>query len=215
MKRGSHFRQDFRATMLFPRNFAKAGGFEQAAELAGENRGLCSHVIVKKIILGVMQVGDGADDFIEDHQRRSHERARLEWLQRGQDGGGHLMLDDNGAPPAHGVDGDCALLRQQANAGEALGQLPVSIFGNQFVAGMPPPEIDAGTLEEFPGGFAEKLDQSGRVGALCGLGGDLKQQLLESLVRIDVNRRGRRLSVRGFQSVTDGRNGIFEILTSD
>jgi len=73
-------------------------------------------------------------------------------------------------------------LRKEAETDEAFGQLPGGLLSDEFVATVASPEINPADLEKLARGGAKKLDQRGGVGALRGLGGDPKKQLLEGLV---------------------------------
>ena len=84
--------QDFGAAVLLARSLAEPGGFQQTAQLSGQNSGFGGKVLIKKFFIGIMQKGYRADDFIEDHQRSSHQGrgpqtdARREtWVSHGLD----------------------------------------------------------------------------------------------------------------------------------
>ena len=75
--------QNFGAAMLLARGLAQPGGFEQTAQLTGQDGGFGGEVVVKEILIGIMQKRGRADDFIEDHQRGGHQRTGLELASAG------------------------------------------------------------------------------------------------------------------------------------
>jgi hypothetical protein len=119
-----------------------------------------------------MQKRYRADDFIEDHQRGGHHGAGLKLARRGEGRARLHLIDEDCAAPAHGLGSDGALLREQPEADETLGQLAIGLFSDELVAGESTPEINAAHLEELASGAAKKLDQRGGAGAFGGRGGD-------------------------------------------
>ena len=105
-----------------------------------------------------MQKRYRADDFIEDHQRSSHQRLGFKLMRGGKRGRRLHSIDEDRAAAANGIGRDRALLGKKANADEILSQLAVGLFSNKFVAGVTAPEIDAADLEKFPSRAAEEVD---------------------------------------------------------
>ena len=94
------------------------------------------------------------------------------------------MIREDRPAAAHSLGGDGALLREQAETDETLGQLAIGLLSDQFVAGMAAPEINPADLEELAGGAAEELDQGVGVGAFRSLGGDPQEELLKGIVGV-------------------------------
>jgi hypothetical protein len=104
-------------------------------------------------------------------------------------------IDEDGPAGAHGVGRNCAVLRKQAQADEALDQLAVSLFSDKLVARLAPPEINAGDLKELAAGAAKKLDQRGGIGTFRSLGSELHEELLKRILRIGCVEVGRGVAV--------------------
>ncbi len=68
-----NIRQDFGATILLSRSLAQSRRFQQAPQLAGQDRGLGSKIFVEEVVVGIVQERSGSDDLVENHQRCSHE----------------------------------------------------------------------------------------------------------------------------------------------
>jgi hypothetical protein len=110
------------------------------------------------------------------------------------------------------------VLRQQAQSDKTLGQLTVSLFSHQFVARMPPPEINSGALKELAGSAAEKLDQRSRIGSFGRFRRNPQKEFLKRLIGTAVGagfRRRRQVASCHGQSLTECRQTILAILTSD
>ena len=63
-----NIRQDFGATILLARSLAQPRRFEQAAQLAGQDRGLGGQIFVKEVVVGIVQERNRSNDFVEHHQ---------------------------------------------------------------------------------------------------------------------------------------------------
>ena len=74
---------------------------------------------------------------------------------------------------------------------ETLGQFAVGLFPNEFVSGLPPPEINSGALKEFAGDAAEKLNQGIWIGAFRRFLGNTQKEILKGIVGVDVDPPGR------------------------
>ncbi len=184
MQGGSNLGEDFGTAVLLARGLAEPRGFQQAAQLPGQDGGLGSKVFIKKSFIGIMQKRCRADNFIEDHQRSSHEGVGFK-LPRGGESRGRLYLVDEDRPAStDGFGGNGALLGKKTKADETLGQLAVGLLSDEFVAGVAPPEIDAADLEKFASGAAEELDQSVGIGALRCLGSDPQKKFLKGIVGV-------------------------------
>jgi hypothetical protein len=130
------------------------------------------------------------------------------------------LIDEERAAPAHGLGSDSALLGEQPEADETLGQLAVGLFSDELIARVSTPEINAANLEELARGAAKKLDQRGGTGAFRGLGGDPQEEFLKSIVGSKQGaafwrRRRHRIGFGHLHSVLSFRHRFFMILTSD
>ena len=155
---GRDLGEDLGPPMFLARGFAEPGCFQQAAELPGQDSGLGGEVLIKKSLFGVVQKRRRADDFIEDHQRSGHQGAGLKLARRGEGRARRHLIDEDRAAPAHGFCRDGALLGQQPEADEPLGELAVGLFSNELVTRVTTPEINAANLEELAAGAAKELD---------------------------------------------------------
>ena len=171
--------QNFGSAVLFARSFSQPGGFEQAAQLPGQNGSFGGQVFIKKSFVGIMQKRHCADDFIEDHQRSGHQGSRFELAQCRDSRAGLQVVYEDRPAAAHGFRGDSALLRPQPDADKSLGQLAIGLLADEFVAGVAAPEINTTDLEKLAGGTTEEVDQRTRVGALRGLGGNPQEEASE------------------------------------
>ena len=154
-------RQNFGAAVFFARGLAQPGRFQQAAQLAGQDRGLGGKIFVKEIVVGIVQKRNRANHFVENHQRRCHQRARLKF-RRGREGRGLHMIGEDGPPLSHRFGRDRTLVRTQAEADEALRQLAIGLLANQFVGEVATPEIDAGHLKELARGLGRTTGSRSR-----------------------------------------------------
>lgn len=68
-----------------------------------------------------------------------------------------------------------------------LGEFAVSLFAYEFVAGVPPPEINTGALEEVAGDSAEKLYQGIYIGALSSFCRNKQKEILKGIVEVGVS----------------------------
>ena len=73
MQRVGHIRQDFGAAVLLPGRVAESCRFQQAAQLTRQDRRLGGNVLVEEVVVGIMQKRHCANDFVENHQRRSQQ----------------------------------------------------------------------------------------------------------------------------------------------
>ena len=118
---------------------------------------------------------------------------------------------------AHGFGRHGTLLRQQAEADEAIGQLAIGLLRHQFVAGMPPPEINSADLKKLARG-AQKTGLTNAVGALRSLGGDRREKFLKCIVGTGAARPsgdGAELPSTMFRVSPLGQDRVLAILTSD
>jgi hypothetical protein len=186
--------------------------------LPGQDSGFGSEVVIKKSFVGVMQKGRRSDDFIEDHEGSGHQGTGFKLEQRRNGRARLQVVYEDGPAAAHGFGGNGALLRQQPDADETLGQFAIGLLANEFVAGVTAPEINPTDLEELAGGLAKELNQGSGVGAFRSFGGDPQKEFLKGIVgivRCAGFRRHRRIAFGHLQKVTAGQRRIFMILTSD
>src|SRR5258708_18954130 len=135
MKGGSDLSQDFGAAVLLARSLAEPCGFQQAAELAGQDGGLGGGGFIKKSFIRVLQERCRADDFIEDHQRSGHQGAGFELERRRESRRRLHLVDEDRAADAYGLGGDRTLLAEEAEADGTGGQLCLGLFSGRVVAG--------------------------------------------------------------------------------
>ncbi len=184
----SNVGQDFGAAMLFAGNVAEPGGLEQAAELAGQNRGFRRQILVKEVVDGIVQKRHRPNHFVRYQQRGRQQRARAVLLGGGESRGLHLVAK-NRPPLADCLGRNRTLFGTHAQTDKPFGQFAVGLFAHQFVPGLAAPEIDSGDAKELSGSAAEQLDQGLGVGPLSRLGSNTEQQLLERVIRArDENR---------------------------
>jgi hypothetical protein len=92
------------------------------------------------------------------------------------------VISDRGTAGTDSFGGNSGLLGKQAESDEALGELAIGLFSNEFVAGMASPEIGAAALKKFAGSPAKELNQRCWIGAFRSLGSNTEKQLLESII---------------------------------
>jgi hypothetical protein len=126
--------------------------------LTCQDGGFGSQILVKKLLVGIMQKGSRADDFIEDHKWDRHQRARPEFCCRGVVGG-IKPVDEHSAAPADGLHGYSALMLLEAETAEALSHLAIRFLANQLIFRLTTPKINAADLKKLPRGMAEQMDQ--------------------------------------------------------
>lgn len=119
------------------------------------------------------------------------------------------MVGESRAAGADCIGGNRALLRQQTETNETLGEFAVRLFAYEFISGVTPPEINSGALKEFAGDAAEKLNQRIWIGAFRRFLGDAQKEVLKGNVGVDVDPPGRtvlrwrsRIASNHVQSVT-------------
>ena len=150
VQRLGHIGQNLRSPVLLARNLAQSRGLQQAAELPGQDGGLRCHVLVKKVAVRIVQERHGADDFVEYHQRCSHQRTRLVLCGCRKERRMYLV-DKNRPPLPHGLSRYRAFPRAQAKSDKALRHLAIGLLPHQLVLRLKPPEVGAADLEELAG----------------------------------------------------------------
>ena len=154
---GSHVSQNFRAAMLFAGGLAALASFQQAAQLASQNRRLGGPIFGKKIVIGIMQKGDGADHFVADDQGRRQHGSGLQF-RRVREGRRLQVMGASGAPLSHRFARHATLVRAHANAGEALGARAIGLLAHQFPAEVAK-KVNPRDLEKIACGPAEQTNQ--------------------------------------------------------
>ena len=135
VQRMGDVRQNLGAAVLFAGNIAEPRRFQQAAQLAGQDRGLGGQIFVKEVVDGIVQKRDRPNHFVGDQQRRGQQRAGAKLLGRGESRGLHVVAE-NRAPLAHRLGGNGTLVRTHAQADKAVRQLAVGLLSHQFLPGM-------------------------------------------------------------------------------
>ena len=121
----------------------------------------------------VAQEGDGADHFIEDHQRRGH------------DGTGVIFGDQRiaprinlipklGAPALHRFQCNRRVAGAQALSTKAVCLVAIGFRPDQFAIRRPAPEVGAAGAEKLAREAAKQLDQLAGIRALKGGAGEVE-----------------------------------------
>jgi hypothetical protein len=111
--------------------------------------------------------------------------------------GGVYVIDEGSSAGADHPSGDDALLRKETYADKTLGQFPVGLFSDKFIARVTPPEINAAALKKLTRSVAEELDQQVGIRAFRSFRVDPQKEFLKSLVGVGLGpgfRRRRRVA---------------------
>ena len=129
---------------------------------------------MKRLIVGVVQKGERTDDFIEDQQGRSQQRAGFKLPSRRERGRIHMIREDR-TPLPHRFCGHRTLHRTQTKSNETLGHLAVGLLPYELVPRLAAPEVDSGNVKKLPRGLAEQLNQLVGLWSFAGLGSNTEQ----------------------------------------
>ncbi len=173
VQRLRHLRQNLGATAFLAGDLGEAAGFQEAAQLSGEDSGFCGQVFVEEIGVGAMDKSRRADRLIADHQRSRHHRPGA--ILGGHQIAGRIqpVLADRSAL-LKGFDGDRALPSLEPRTPEPTCHRSVGLGSHQFVRGDALPEICSVSLKELARGFAKQPNQGWWRGAVSCRSGEFE-----------------------------------------
>jgi hypothetical protein len=129
------------------------------------------------------------------------------------------MVGNDHTAAANGVSSNGALLSQQPGADKTTGQLSVGLLSHEFIVYKTAPEADIAATKKLPGGGAEELDESRRIGS-CRVffpspRDHAEKEFLKRVFPIRDFLRSLRIAMIQVQSFPGRNREMFSILTSD